>query len=54
MKATASKFKWSKNAQLLVPLLSILLISFGGGLAYMGLGWLFNRRKGKDEHQQPG
>ena len=26
MKATASKFKWSKNAQLLVPLLSILLI----------------------------
>ena len=26
MKATASRFKWSKNAQLLVPLLSILLI----------------------------
>ena len=29
-------------------MLSILLISFGGGLAYMGLGWLFNRRKGKE------
>ena len=28
MKATASRFKWSKNAQLLVPLLSILLFLF--------------------------
>lgn len=30
-------------------MLSILLISVGGGLVYMGLGYLLNRRRGKEE-----